>query len=214
VYNSLNLRRKGSKIKKSDKILVAGAGGFIGGWLVRDLLNDGFDNILAVDIKNISNWYQTFEQVTNKVLDLRDTQNCLEAMEDVKIVYNLAADMGGMGFIENNKALCMLSSREGARLSGIDRQPDEPRRAKGARRGEGVWRQDFQAERCIRVGQARAEGAREFLGLRRSCSRRDELPESARHPLDKKRRWRRASIDPARQVRSEKESLNFLPFSP
>jgi len=109
VYNSLNPRRKGSKIKKSDKILVAGAGGFIGGWLVRDLLNDGFNNILAVDIKDISNWYQTFEQVTNKVLDLRDTQNCLEAMEDVKIVYNLAADMGGMGFIENNKALCMLS---------------------------------------------------------------------------------------------------------
>lgn len=88
---------------------MAGAGGFIGGWLVRDLLNDGFTNILAVDIKDISNWYQTFRQVTNKVLDLRDTQNCLEAMKEVKIVYNLAADMGGMGFIENNKALCMLS---------------------------------------------------------------------------------------------------------
>ena len=103
---------------------MAGAGGFIGGWLVRDLLNDGFTNILAVDIKDISNWYQTFGQVTNKVLDLRDTQNCLEAMKEVKIVYNLAADMGGMGFIENNKALCMLSVLINTNLINIGKNQD------------------------------------------------------------------------------------------
>jgi|LakMenEpi03Aug12_release.lakeMendotaPanAssembly.Ray.scaffolds.fasta_scaffold156827_3 GDP-D-mannose 3',5'-epimerase len=96
-------------VVKSDRILVAGAGGFIGGWLVRDLLNKGFTNIVAVDIKEFSNWYQIFDQTTNHVLDLRSSENCLKAMEGVKIVYNLAADMGGMGFIEKNKALCMLS---------------------------------------------------------------------------------------------------------
>jgi nucleoside-diphosphate-sugar epimerase len=90
-------------------VLVAGAGGFIGGWLVRDLLNKGFTDIVAVDIKDFTNWYQIFDESTNHVLDLRDTQNCFKAMQGVKVVYNLAADMGGMGFIENNKALCMLS---------------------------------------------------------------------------------------------------------
>lgn len=94
---------------KSDKILVTGAGGFIGGWLVRDLLDKGFTDIVAVDIKEFSNWYQIFDQPTNYVLDLRNSENCLKAMDGVRIVYNLAADMGGMGFIEKNKALCMLS---------------------------------------------------------------------------------------------------------
>jgi nucleoside-diphosphate-sugar epimerase len=96
-------------VNKSDRVLVAGAGGFIGGWLVRDLLNKGFTDIVAVDIKDFTNWYQIFDESTNHVLDLRDTQNCFKAMQGVKVVYNLAADMGGMGFIENNKALCMLS---------------------------------------------------------------------------------------------------------
>lgn len=94
---------------KSNKILVTGAGGFIGGWLVRDLLDKGFTDIVAVDIKEFSNWYQIFDQPTNYVLDLRNSENCLKAMDGVRIVYNLAADMGGMGFIEKNKALCMLS---------------------------------------------------------------------------------------------------------
>ena len=96
-------------MNKSDRILVAGAGGFIGGWLVRDLLNKGFTDIVAVDIKDFSNWYQIFDQPINQVLDLRESQNCLKVMDGVDVVYNLAADMGGMGFIENNKALCMLS---------------------------------------------------------------------------------------------------------
>lgn len=90
-------------------MLVAGAGGFIGGWLVRDLLNRGFTNILAVDSKEISEWHQVFEKIENRVADLQDSHICFDVMEGVEEVYNLAADMGGMGFIENNKALCMLS---------------------------------------------------------------------------------------------------------
>lgn len=96
-------------MNKSDKILVAGAGGFIGGWLVRDLLKKGHSDIVAVDVKEISDWHQTFSQVSNLVLDLKESQNCQKVIEGVSTVYNLAADMGGMGFIENNKALCMLS---------------------------------------------------------------------------------------------------------
>jgi nucleoside-diphosphate-sugar epimerase len=96
-------------METSDNILVAGAGGFIGGWLVRDLINKGHKNIIAADIKPMSDWYQVFESADNRVTDLREFGNCFEAMRGVKVVYNLAADMGGMGFIENNKALCMLS---------------------------------------------------------------------------------------------------------
>ena len=90
-------------------IVVAGAGGFIGGHLVADLLRQGFENIRAVDIKTTDNWYQVFPEVENLVLDLRLREDCETALEGAAEVYNLAADMGGMGFIENNKALCMLS---------------------------------------------------------------------------------------------------------
>lgn len=96
-------------MQTSGKVLVAGAGGFIGGWLVQDLINKGFKDIVAVDIKESDDWYQVFDSVENRRIDLRDYGNCLEIMKGVDIVYNLAADMGGMGFIENNKALCMLS---------------------------------------------------------------------------------------------------------
>jgi len=96
-------------MQTSGKVLVAGAGGFIGGWLVQDLINKGFKDIVAVDIKESPDWYQVFDSVENREIDLRDSRNCLEVMKGVDIVYNLAADMGGMGFIENNKALCMLS---------------------------------------------------------------------------------------------------------
>ena len=90
-------------------ILVAGAGGFIGGWLVRSLLDSGEKNIRAVDIKPLNEWYQEFPEVENLVLDLKDPKAAETACKDARIVYNLAADMGGMGFIEANKALCMLS---------------------------------------------------------------------------------------------------------
>lgn len=93
----------------NDTILVTGAGGFIGGHLVADLLRQGFTRIRAVDRKDVSDWYQFFPQVENYQRDLQDSQNCYEVTEDTNCVFNLAADMGGMGFIETHKAECMLS---------------------------------------------------------------------------------------------------------
>ena len=93
----------------SEKIVVCGAGGFIGGHLVSDLLRQGHTNIRAVDQKPLEAWYQMFPQVENVRLDLQGKEACETALKDAQIVYNLAADMGGMGFIENNRALCMLS---------------------------------------------------------------------------------------------------------
>ncbi|MBC8375899.1 MAG: NAD-dependent epimerase/dehydratase family protein [FCB group bacterium] len=90
------------------KILVAGGGGFIGGHLAIDLLKQGHEVVVA-DKKPLSEWYQVTEGITNLVLDLQYLENCYTAVEGVDEVFNLAADMGGMGFIENNKALCMLS---------------------------------------------------------------------------------------------------------
>ena len=89
-------------------ILVAGGGGFIGGHLVAKLREQGH-KIRSVDIKPTDNWYQVFDDVENVVADLKDLNACQQACAGVDDVYNLAADMGGMGFIENNKALCMLS---------------------------------------------------------------------------------------------------------
>lgn len=88
--------------------LVAGAGGFIGGSLVARLLSEG-KQVRAVDIKPFENWYQIHQDAQNLVLDLKSEQNCKQATLNVSNVWNLAADMGGMGFIENHKAECMLS---------------------------------------------------------------------------------------------------------
>ena len=90
-------------------VLVAGAGGFIGGWLVKHLLEKTNFAVRAVDKKPRSEWYQVFDQAENLSLDLSKIENCITVTKNTKNVYNLAADMGGMGFIENNKALCMLS---------------------------------------------------------------------------------------------------------
>src|SRR5437016_4249859 len=90
-------------------IVVAGAGGFIGGHLVADLIRQGKTRIRAVDLKPLDDWWQYFPQVENVQLDLRLWECCDTALAGASEVYNLAADMGGMGFIENNKALCMLS---------------------------------------------------------------------------------------------------------
>jgi GDP-D-mannose 3',5'-epimerase len=90
-------------------ILVAGSGGFIGGHLVARLREDGHVRIRCVDVKPIDDWYQVFDDVENVVADLKLREACDSACRGVTEVYNLAADMGGMGFIENNKALCMLS---------------------------------------------------------------------------------------------------------
>ncbi len=89
-------------------VLVAGGGGFIGGHLVARLLNDGHQ-VRSVDIKPVDEWYQVFDGVENIVADLKRSENCHSACQGIGDIYNLAADMGGMGFIENNKALCMLS---------------------------------------------------------------------------------------------------------
>jgi GDP-D-mannose 3',5'-epimerase len=91
------------------QIVICGAGGFIGGHLVADLLRQGETHIRAVDIKPFEEWYQKFDKVENLVLDLGEKEACEKALEGAEHVYNLAADMGGMGFIENNKALCMLT---------------------------------------------------------------------------------------------------------
>ncbi|MEM8953987.1 MAG: NAD-dependent epimerase/dehydratase family protein [Verrucomicrobiota bacterium] len=96
-------------MSKTESISICGAGGFIGGHFVQYLKDKGYSNIRAVDIKPFNGWYQVHEKVENLQLDLRDKDACIKAVADTATVYNLAADMGGMGFIENNKALCMLS---------------------------------------------------------------------------------------------------------
>lgn len=92
----------------SKKILVAGGGGFIGGHLVKSLFDDGHD-VRSVDAKPLQHWYQVHNGVENHVADLMSLEAAHDAVKGMDVVYNLAADMGGMGFIENNKALCMLS---------------------------------------------------------------------------------------------------------
>jgi nucleoside-diphosphate-sugar epimerase len=90
------------------RVLVAGGGGFIGGWLVKELLSKGY-KVSVVDIKPISDWYQVFSEASNASSDLSLLDNCMQSSVGVDEVYNLAADMGGMGFIEKNKAACMLT---------------------------------------------------------------------------------------------------------
>jgi GDP-D-mannose 3',5'-epimerase len=88
--------------------VVAGAGGFIGGHLVEALLERG-RTVRAVDVKPLNEWHQKFDDAENRVLDLNEIENCRAAVEGARQVFNLAADMGGIGFIEGNKAECMLS---------------------------------------------------------------------------------------------------------
>jgi len=90
-------------------ILITGAGGFIGGHLVKYLQKKGYQNIRAVDIKPLKKWYQISNKVENLSLDLRDLENCKLVTNSIDEIYNLASNMGGMGFIEKNKALCMLN---------------------------------------------------------------------------------------------------------
>jgi GDP-D-mannose 3',5'-epimerase len=94
---------------KGKAAIVCGGGGFIGGHLVKSLIANGVDVIRAVDIKPLDEWHQISPEVENLVLDLKDRDSCYRTAEGAKVVFQLAADMGGMGFIENNKALCMLS---------------------------------------------------------------------------------------------------------
>lgn len=90
-------------------VVVTGAGGFIGGNLVAALREQGYRSIRAVDMKPLKEWYRSFDDVENLFLDLNLMKNCETAAKGAHDIYNLAANMGGMGFIEHNKALCMLS---------------------------------------------------------------------------------------------------------
>ena len=90
------------------KILVAGAGGFIGGHLVKSLLEEGHE-VVCVDVKPFEFWFQHFDECKNFSFDLKDYDNCLKVSVGADFIYNMACNMGGMGFIENNKAECMLS---------------------------------------------------------------------------------------------------------
>jgi GDP-D-mannose 3',5'-epimerase len=88
--------------------IIAGGGGFIGGHLAGSLLEAGHA-VRCVDVKPVEDWYRAHPDAENITLDLRLLDDCRTSVADAAAVYNLAADMGGMGFIEANKALCMLS---------------------------------------------------------------------------------------------------------
>jgi len=103
-----NNKERAMKIK-GHKVVVCGAGGFIGGHLVRRLMESGAREIRAVDIKPVDEWYQKIAGVENLALDLKEKDNCYKSTAGFDVAFQLAADMGGIGFIENNRALCMLS---------------------------------------------------------------------------------------------------------
>jgi GDP-D-mannose 3',5'-epimerase len=110
----------------TDPTLVTGAGGFIGGHLVKDLLAKGH-SVRAVDIKPEAEWHQVFADADNRIADLREADACADTVAGTARVFNLAADMGGMGFIESHKADCMLSVLinthllQAARAAGVER---------------------------------------------------------------------------------------------
>jgi GDP-D-mannose 3',5'-epimerase len=96
-------------LQSHNRIVVTGAGGFIGGHLVAEFRNQGYQHIRAVDEKPLDEWYQRFDDIENLSLNLNLKENCEVSAKGADEIYNLAANMGGMGFIEHNKALCMLS---------------------------------------------------------------------------------------------------------
>ena len=125
--------------------LVTGAGGFIGGHLVADLVAQG-RVVRAVDQKPPEQWYQHTGGVDERVLDLSRSEACEDSVAGVSEVYNLAADMGGMGFIENNKALCMLTVLINTHLLQ-------------AARGAGVERYFYASSACVYAAGKQTETA-------------------------------------------------------
>jgi len=100
---------KDAALQKDDLIVIAGAGGFIGGNLALYFRNKGFTNIRAVDKKPLDEWYLHVPGAENLCLDVSEEPNCRRACEGAAEVYNLAADMGGMGFIERFRVECLRS---------------------------------------------------------------------------------------------------------
>src|SRR5512141_2412420 len=96
-------------MKKDDLIVITGAGGFIAGALTRYFHDKGFTRIRAVDRKPLPDWYQRVPGVECLSMDLSEKENAIRAVEDAVEVYNLAADMGGMGFIERFRIQCLRS---------------------------------------------------------------------------------------------------------
>jgi GDP-D-mannose 3', 5'-epimerase len=103
------MKNEQSRVRPDDRIVVTGAGGFIGGHLVCDLYRRGFRRIRAVDKKPFSQWYQRISDLENLSLDCSDAVVCEQVCEGAVEVYNLAADMGGMGFIERYRVECLRS---------------------------------------------------------------------------------------------------------
>ena len=98
-----------ARAAKDELLLIAGAGGFIAGNLVAYFKDKGFTRIRAVDKKPLHEWYRVTPGVESLCLDLSDELNCRRSAEGAKEVYNLAADMGGMGFIETHRVDCLRS---------------------------------------------------------------------------------------------------------
>jgi GDP-D-mannose 3',5'-epimerase len=94
---------------KDDLIVITGAGGFIGGSLARYFHDRGFTRIRAVDKKPLPKWYQQVPGVESLCLDVSKEDNCHRVCEGAVEVFNLAADMGGMGFIERFRVECLRS---------------------------------------------------------------------------------------------------------
>ena len=153
---------------KDELIVVAGGGGFIGGHLVADLRRRGYWRIRSVDVKPLEEWYQVEDECDNVVADLKELEACRSACEGATTVYNLAADMGGMGFIENNKALCMLSVLINTHLLMAAREADVERffyacsacvynadkqRSRGRCPAQGGRRLSRDARRRLRLGK-------------------------------------------------------------
>ncbi|MEI8197226.1 MAG: NAD-dependent epimerase/dehydratase family protein, partial [Phycisphaerae bacterium] len=104
-----SLTAKTAGLKLDDQIVITGAGGFIGGALAHYFHDQGFSKIRAVDKKPLPDWYQVTPGVESLCLDVSEYANCVRACEGAVEVYNLAADMGGMGFIERFRVQCLRS---------------------------------------------------------------------------------------------------------
>lgn len=131
---------------KDNLVVVTGAGGFIGGHLVADLLHHGFRRVRAIDMKPLEHWYQAFPEAENLRRDLSRRDACEEVCVGAAYVFNLAADMGGMGFIETHKAECMLSVLINTHMLM-------------AARGAGVERFFFSSSACVYAAEKQTDAA-------------------------------------------------------